>query len=111
MDSQIKLIRDKFKLSTADIEKKLELPENSWTDLESGVAEVPVKLFKKFIHLGISLGWLVSGNGAMFILEEEEATHDDSIVNDSYKKIAIQKRLEEIEEEKKILLSSLENLK
>lgn len=110
MKEQIKAIRDKLKLSPKEIETKFELPENSWIDLESGVSEVPVKLLKKFIHIGFSLGWLISGNGQMFIIEEEEAVNEDKIISDDFRKKQIEKRLEEIEIERKFLLEKLKEL-
>jgi len=111
MKNQIKEIRDRLNLSDSEIENKLEITKNSWIDIESGVSEVPVKLFKKLLHLGISVGWLISGNGEMFAFEEQEAINDDNFVTDNFKIGLIEMRLKEIENEKIILNKTLSELK
>jgi len=110
MDTRFKLIREKYQLSPTELEHKFNLPTNSWVDFESGVSEVPFKIFKKLLHLGISVGWLFSGNGAMFALEEEEALNEDSIVPDNVKINMLKNRIKEIDNEKSFLLKTLDDI-
>ncbi len=110
MKNRFEEIRLKLNLSNSEIEEKFELPENSWIDIESGVSEIPVKIIKRLLHLGVSVGWFFSGNGAMFVIEEQEALEGENIISDSVKRKQIQTRLKEIEDEKKLLKKILSEL-
>ena len=110
MQKQIQEIREKLNLSDDEISEKFEITKSSWYDIETGVSEVPVKLFKKLLHLGISAGWLLSGNGEMFVLEEQEAVNDDKIITDEFKIELIKLKLKEIDRERTLLENTLKDL-
>lgn len=77
INDRLRLIRENKQLSQAKFAKLFDLPQSTYAQYELGGRSVPDDLKEQLYKFGVSLDWLVTGEGSMFrscdSFEEENA--------------------------------------
>ena len=69
---RLKQIRNKLGLSQAKFGSMLKIPQTTYANYESGKALIPDNLKSELMHLGINLNWLITGEGSMYLNDDNE---------------------------------------
>lgn len=104
MNSRLKQLRRELKLNQADFSAKLEMAQNSYSQLETGAIALSEKNIKLIcLMFGVNEQWLRTGVGEM--LEHTELTHDEKRLLEVFEKLEPEgkKQVQEYADERLIL--------
>lgn len=74
VNERLRLIRSSLELSQKAFGDKLGIPQTTYANYESGKASIPDDLKQKLADINVNLHWLITGQGPMYLGQDENAT-------------------------------------
>ena len=68
---RLKIVRESFNLNQKEFADKIEITQVNLSRYENNKYYIPDETKEKLYQLGVNLNWLLTGNGDMFIRQEE----------------------------------------